>query len=140
MSLTHSQKVFLQCLRANNMHISNSAKAARVARATVYEWLNKNKHFKKAFKEAQAEEYDWALSKLKLLMEGIAITEKDEEGVSRLKGWKCKPSETALMWYLEKLKPYGEVLDESENAPQNTITIKHTFVNSKDGSDSKLKF
>lgn len=135
--LTEKQTYFLECLQANNAHISNAAKAAKIERSTFYAWLRNSEDFKAAYKETLAGEYDFAVSQMKVLMRGIPIIDKN----GKLSAWGCKPSETALLWYLNKLAPYGEVFDESENIPQNNIHITHTFVNSRaDNTEDQLKF
>jgi len=83
--------------------ISNIAAAFVVERGTVYDWCEKYPEYKEALTDSRERFIDIAEGQLQLLVKGIPLTEKDENGKDIFAGWKFPPSEKAILYTLSTI-------------------------------------
>lgn len=83
------------------------AKGLECSRSSLNKWLSGDEKLREIYEETLESKIDFTESQLLLMIQGIAILDKDKNII----GWKEKPSETLIKFFLEtkgKDRGYGK--------------------------------
>ena len=94
------------------------ARAFKVERGTVYDWVNGNPKFKKVLDDIRESVLDLTESQLFNLIKGVPKFKEDDHGNKVFDGWDQRPSESAIFF---KLKTLGKNRGYIERAEIETI-------------------
>ncbi len=114
---------------AKTGNLTEVARAFKVSRTTVYDWIAKDKGFQRVQTEAREALLDFTESQAKILMTGVPRYEADEKDPTKMKfvGWKERPDTTLLLWTQKTLGKERGYVERSELTGKDGESLNNPF-------------